>query len=184
MLKICLFLGLSACLVVGNPLSKIDEYDDEYEEQDVCLTTSDSEAPEQECIFPFTFNNFTYYGCPTDPNDESKRWCSTKTDENGVHIPGQWGYCSDHCCLQNKFQWASWSEWTDYCPTRDWTDTESKYGRRLRTRQSTQLVGEKKCYQEQSGVRICCDETCENVQLNRPSAYKERNWVMGPIKYN
>ena len=99
MLKICLFLGLSACLVVGNPLSKIDEYDDEYEEEDVCLTTSDSEAPEQECIFPFTFNNFTYHGCPTDPNDESKRWCSTKTDENGTHITGDgnWGHCTPGC---------------------------------------------------------------------------------------
>ena len=151
-------------------------------DEEACYTIGGNE-PNKPCVFPFILRGENLTTCISGHRRE-RQWCSTKVDENGVHIPGQWGYCSDHCCLQNKFQWASWSEWTDYCPTRDWTDTESKYGRRLRTRQSTQLVGEKKCYQEQSGVRICCDETCENVQLNRPSAYKERNWVMGPIKYN
>merc|ERR1712180_308761 len=96
MWKFFLFLGLSASLVLAIPQPEDEYYD--YGE-DVCLTSADSEDPEKECIFPFTFNNFTYYGCPTDPNDESKRWCSTSTDENGVHVTGDgtWGYCTSGC---------------------------------------------------------------------------------------
>merc|ERR1711962_802202 len=100
MRKFCLILGLNLWLVFGNP-TPIDEEKDEYEDygMDVCLTSADSEAPEAECVFPFTFNNFTYYGCPTDPVDETKRWCSIKTDENGVHVEGEgtWGYCTVGC---------------------------------------------------------------------------------------
>ena len=58
------------------------------QENEVCLTTSDSDDPEKECVFPFNHNNFTYNGCPIDQEDESKRWCSTKTDKNGDHIIG------------------------------------------------------------------------------------------------
>merc|ERR1711976_430887 len=31
--------------------------------------------------------------------DETKRWCSTKTDENGNHVTGDgtWGYCTPGC---------------------------------------------------------------------------------------
>jgi len=41
----------------------------------------------------------SHIGCPLDPVDKSKRWCSTKTDENGVHIGGggSWGYCTEEC---------------------------------------------------------------------------------------
>jgi len=97
MLKLYLILGLTVYLVAGAP-SPV-EIEDEYEEEDACLTSADSEDPEKECIFPFTFNNFTYNGCPTDPLDDTKRWCSTKTDENGVHITGDgtWGYCTLGC---------------------------------------------------------------------------------------
>ena len=97
MLRLFLILGLSVCLALAKPQPGSEEYD--YEEEDVCLTSVDSEAPETECIFPFTFNNFTYHGCPTDPYDETKRWCSTKTDENGVHVSsnGTWGYCTPGC---------------------------------------------------------------------------------------
>ena len=65
--------------------------------------TKDSKDPEKECVFPFTHveedGNFTYHGCPTDPEDKTRRWCSTKTDENGVHINGidAWGYCTPGC---------------------------------------------------------------------------------------
>ena len=96
MWKLFVILGLSTCLVAGLP--KPVETDEEYED-DVCLTSADSEDPEKECIFPFTFNNFTYNGCPTDPNDETKRWCSTKTDEDGIHVTGDgnWGHCTSGC---------------------------------------------------------------------------------------
>ena len=73
-------------------------YDDEIEEE-VCLTSSDSADPEKDCVFPFTLDNVTYVGCPLHPEEKTRRWCSTKTDENGVHIKneGVWGYCTSGC---------------------------------------------------------------------------------------
>jgi len=99
MLKLWLILMLSVCLTAGIP-RPLEIDDDDYEEgEDVCLTSADSEVPEIECVFPFTYNNFTFNGCPTSPSDKTKRWCSTKTDENGVHITGDktWGYCTSGC---------------------------------------------------------------------------------------
>jgi len=98
MLKSCIILGsFGVLLVAGLPAPQ----DDEYADEEVCLTSKDSVASEKECVFPFTFNNFTYNGCPADPADETKtkRWCSTKVDETGNHIPGgdDWGYCTKGC---------------------------------------------------------------------------------------
>merc|ERR1712156_542116 len=89
MLKFCIIIGISACLVAAIPKPQEDDY-----EEEICLTAKDSVDPEKECVFPFTHNNITYNGCPTDPDDETKRWCSTKTDENGVHVKESWGYCT------------------------------------------------------------------------------------------
>ena len=102
MLKTCIILGsFGILLVAGLPAPQDDEYADEYADEEVCLTSKDSVASEKNCVFPFTFNNFTYYGCPTDFTDETKtkRWCSTKVDETGKHIPGgdDWGYCTKGC---------------------------------------------------------------------------------------
>ena len=50
------------------------------------------------CIFPFTVQGNTYYSCTYDFNfitKHQKPWCSTKTDENGKHISGNWGVCDD-----------------------------------------------------------------------------------------
>jgi hypothetical protein len=46
------------------------------------------------CVFPFRFNGVTYNGCT---EDEDGRWCSTKTDERGNHVTGNWGICSSNC---------------------------------------------------------------------------------------
>merc|ERR1711971_1032191 len=88
MLKFCLIIGLSTCMVVGFP---------NPQEDDVCMTTADSHVPEKQCVFPFIHDDVTYNGCPIDPIDETKRWCSTKTEETGVHVNGNWGYCSPGC---------------------------------------------------------------------------------------
>ena len=99
MLKLFLIIGLSVCMAVAIPTPQ--EYD--YEEEAVCLTSSDSMDPEKECVFPFTANGTTYHGCPMDfTGDKTKRWCSTKTDENGEHIAGinAWGYCTKGCKLE------------------------------------------------------------------------------------
>ena len=81
------------------PQLSTENQDGEYDELDVCLTSPESVDPEKECVFPFTYNNFTYNGCPSDPLDDTIRWCSTKTDQNGVHTEGSdnWGYCTSGC---------------------------------------------------------------------------------------
>ena len=102
MLKTCIILGsIGILLVAGSPAPQDDEYADEYADEEVCLTSKDSVASEKNCVFPFTFNNFTYNGCPTDPTDETqtKRWCQTKIDATGNPITGgdNWGYCTKGC---------------------------------------------------------------------------------------
>ena len=48
-----------------------------------CVTASDSKVPDTPCVFPFTHEGVLYEGCPTDPVNKTRRWCLTKTDENG-----------------------------------------------------------------------------------------------------
>lgn len=50
-----------------------------------------------DCIIPFTFGRKTYSSCTTDADETGKKWCSTKTDQTGRHIPGNWGYCQGGC---------------------------------------------------------------------------------------
>ena len=60
------------------------------------------------CVFPAEIYNQitkdfdTYYGCDID--GEERPWCSTKVDENGVHIAGQgnWGDCGPDCPTQEE----------------------------------------------------------------------------------
>jgi len=68
-------------------------------EEQKCTTTSDSIDPGSKCVFPFTHNGLEYVGCPPDPIDTSRRWCSTETDGNGEHVSGsnKYGFCSDKC---------------------------------------------------------------------------------------
>ena len=63
-----------------------------------CATVS-GPSPSKPCKFPFTFKGVTYSGCPIDPDDSSKRWCSTLVDEKGNHVVDQkeYGHCSDTC---------------------------------------------------------------------------------------
>ena len=74
------------------------------QKRNICLTTYDSDDPEKECIFPFKHDNITYNGCPIDPIDETKRWCSTLTDDNGDHVNGNWGYCESNCKPAEDFE--------------------------------------------------------------------------------
>ena len=103
MLKTFLILGsFGIFLVAGLPAPQEgEEYDYEYADVGVCLTSKDSKDPEKECIFPFTVNNFTFNGCPTLPTNETKtrRWCSTIVGDTGKHIAGgdNWGYCTVGC---------------------------------------------------------------------------------------
>ncbi len=53
-----------------------------------CLTVS-GPNPGARCVFPFTHSGRRYSGCPIDPDDPEgrKRWCSTRTDAKGNHVP-------------------------------------------------------------------------------------------------
>merc|ERR1712072_1647756 len=44
------------------------------------------------CKFPFSYRGMTYNSCTME--GESRHWCSTKTDSNGDHVTGNWGYCN------------------------------------------------------------------------------------------
>eukprot|EP00928_Gymnodinium_smaydae_P028841 TRINITY_DN21893_c0_g2_i3.p1 TRINITY_DN21893_c0_g2~~TRINITY_DN21893_c0_g2_i3.p1 ORF type:complete len:2987 (+),score=534.14 TRINITY_DN21893_c0_g2_i3:39-8963(+) len=57
----------------------------------------------QQCVFPFTFNNVTYRKCTYTNSPGAKAWCSLETDADGNHA-GQWNYCDQHHrdCLEEQ----------------------------------------------------------------------------------
>ena len=69
-----------------------------------CRTTSDSPSPNAPCSFPFKFQGKLRTGCITDTDPDGRLWCSTQTDDNFQHIPGQgfWGYCQPRNCPQSR----------------------------------------------------------------------------------
>ena len=65
-----------------------------------CFPTSGKKSgADNPCIFPFTHKGKSCAGptCCNVDNDPKGPWCSTKTDKNGVHITGHYGYCSGSC---------------------------------------------------------------------------------------
>ena len=66
-----------------------------------CVTKAGGKAKAgTKCQFPFTFNRKTYTKCTTVASDDDIPWCSTKVDNNGKHIRGNWGncHCTKSCC--------------------------------------------------------------------------------------
>jgi len=52
------------------------------------------------CVFPFKHKGRVYYGCsPPEVNTNNLPWCSTKVDDIGDHITGNWGNCDETCPL-------------------------------------------------------------------------------------
>merc|ERR1719369_2380725 len=49
------------------------------------------------CVFPFIFSGREINTCTTIDGD-SQPWCSTKTDDSGYHVQGNWEYCSSASC--------------------------------------------------------------------------------------
>jgi len=49
------------------------------------------------CIFPFSFRGKIFDECTTFSDPDEKLWCSTKVDENGLHVSAgkYWGHCDD-----------------------------------------------------------------------------------------
>ena len=80
-------------------------------DENICKTTSfeeDSPADSRgkPCIFPTKYVDknispiiHTIDECTREFCGRycSKYWCSTKVDDDGVHINGNWGYCNRNC---------------------------------------------------------------------------------------
>jgi hypothetical protein len=63
--------------------------------------TEDSSNLKKPCIFPFKLQarSEDLNTCTNDGDPDGKYWCSTKTNRNGVHQKGHWGYCIDELAL-------------------------------------------------------------------------------------
>ena len=48
------------------------------------------------CVFPF-YTGVKWYNSCTRDGFVHEYWCSTKVDDRGVHMPGNWGGCSEEC---------------------------------------------------------------------------------------
>ena len=62
------------------------------------------------CVFPFKFRGDTITNCTTIDGD-TKPWCSTKTNADGIMVSGSWGYCPDDNCS------GSGSGYLDHLPS-------------------------------------------------------------------
>merc|ERR1719228_976565 len=60
-----------------------------------CMTVSGA-VPGVPCVFPFTHFGVIFTSC-TKKGGYIKPWCSTLTDTEGNHVPGNWGDCSPSC---------------------------------------------------------------------------------------
>ena len=59
-------------------------------------TSSPSSGGCGNCVFPFIFAGRQHDTCTTIDGAENP-WCSTQVDSDGVHVDGNWEYCSDSC---------------------------------------------------------------------------------------
>ena len=86
--------------VTGNwGFCNMDKCEDELYlacKEDSCITTRESTKKCTKCVFPFTYEGETFHTCTS--VGEPAPWCSTKTDENGNHVPGIWGFCDESKC--------------------------------------------------------------------------------------
>ena len=69
-----------------------------------CVPTKGPKAGNK-CIFPYTKNGKTCYGprCCNLDNDPKGAWCSTRVDDNGVHIKENYVYCKGSPCEGTRF---------------------------------------------------------------------------------
>ena len=70
----------------------------------VCVPTK-GPVSGKKCIFPFTKNGKTCPGpaCCNLDEDPKGAWCSTKVDDNGVHVTDNYAYCDGSPCEGIRF---------------------------------------------------------------------------------
>ena len=73
-----------------------------------CLTTNEgpTNGTNKPCDFPFEYQGQLRATCITDLDPDGRFWCSTKTDHDRKHIPGQghWGLCRKNCNTAAPFE--------------------------------------------------------------------------------
>eukprot|EP00095_Tigriopus_kingsejongensis_P002459 maker-scaffold1402_size43054-snap-gene-0.7 protein:Tk02459 transcript:maker-scaffold1402_size43054-snap-gene-0.7-mRNA-1 annotation:"hemolymph proteinase 24" len=78
-------------------LTKIrSEPSNDRDQEGSCIAVTEDNS-EEVCVFPFQYNGKVYNGCTAEGDPEGHPWCSLRTDEDGVHISGNWGHCTDNC---------------------------------------------------------------------------------------
>merc|ERR1711890_14128 len=82
----------AASLIAAAPSSSEDRADD-------CVTIN---GPQKgvKCVFPFKARGKEYTKC-TKAGNYQAAWCSTKTDDNGDTVIGNYGDCSDKCPVED-----------------------------------------------------------------------------------
>ena len=62
-----------------------------------CSVIQQDDKSIRPCVFPFSYRDEIYNDCTTVAVPDGRAWCSTKVDENGVHVGlgGFWGHCDD-----------------------------------------------------------------------------------------
>jgi len=113
-----------------------------------CRTVSGPAGSGRDCIFPFTHKGQTYYGCPVDTVDRSKRWCSTRVDSNGVHVSGvgEFGHCGSGCPAQ--------------CAPK--ADPACRPIAHCSSRISPNDIASKSCKQANGALGLCCGDVLKN----------------------
>ena len=81
------------------------------------------------CQFPFKYKHpmngdRIYYNCTKDFAEGKGAWCSTKTDVNGYHIPGEFGFCKEECLDDKSIKPTTTA--TTITTTTTTTENESK----------------------------------------------------------
>ena len=67
-----------------------------------CIVTENSSNQKKPCVFPYKLQageTEDLNTCTNASDPDGKYWCSTKTDRDGVHVKGHWGYCNDDLAL-------------------------------------------------------------------------------------
>ena len=80
------------------------------------------------CIFPWKYYHGgpTYNGCANPDDGTGGNWCSTKLNNHGNHIYGNWKYCDEGCPVHvndNDQKFSDITELHPYKPTN--TDTST-----------------------------------------------------------
>ncbi|XP_059099182.1 phenoloxidase-activating enzyme 1-like [Tigriopus californicus] len=78
---------------------------------ELCVTvpTQDGTSRSERCQFPFRYKDQTFNLCTVEDDVDGRPWCSTRVDEEHVHVSGSghWGHCDLRVCSFTSIQSAN-----------------------------------------------------------------------------